>query len=186
MPLWGRNDADANTAPKYHILDNNTAIGNTMFGNVTVGSFTSKAAVGVFGVDSTEGTVSNSVTHSGWVKVTQYTGSVTGGAVTNAGASYSNTDLVVVSGGTVNASFSVSTNATGAIQSITLVTPGSGFKSKTPTVAAANSTLGASAGSGATFSVTVGGRAGRIFMETLVATGSITGDASDDTTFPDS
>lgn len=47
-------------------------------------------------------------------------------------------------------------------------------------------TVTTGAGSGETLVGVVGGRAGRVNYETLVAMGSMTGDASDDTEFPDS
>ncbi len=188
MPLWGRDDTTPNTAPKEpRIAPSVTARGNTAFGNVTVGAFVSKEAVGMFGVDTTEAQVSNSVTHAGWVRVTQWTGPVSGLSITAAGTGYSNTDLIKVSGGTSNAAGTLVTNSTGGITSVVLTGGGAGFKSVgTGTSAVTNATGGASGGSNAVIGFTLGGRAGRVFMETIVAMGSISGDASDDSIFPDS
>lgn len=185
MSLWKNADA-ANSAPKYNVEAGTTATGNTAYGNVTVGAIKSGAAIGVFGVDPTEASLNKKVTHPGWVIVRQGTGFVSSLALANGGTGYANSDLVRVSGGTINAAGTLVTNSTGGITSVTLGTQkGSGFVSTT-TVAVTNSTGGSSGGSNAVITATLGGRAGRIHMETLVAMGSMTGDGSDDTVFPDS
>lgn len=101
---------------------------------------------------------------------------------------YSNTDVITVSNGAVNASFTVSTNATGGTLTFTVVNPGlfgNTAANATAVVAIANSTGGASGGTGAVLSanlisstggsitIALGGRAGRVHHETLVAMGSI-------------
>jgi hypothetical protein len=189
MALWAANGANANAAPKAGATDR-SVLGNTAFGNVTSGAFRSNVAIGVFAVDVAEmaNVIANGVSHPGWVKVVQGTGPATSITISAAGGSYVNGDVATVAstqaGG--NATFTVGTNATGNIVSLTLVSGGAGFKSvATSAVTIANSTGGASAGSGATLVPVLGGRAGRVNYETLVAMGSITGDASDDTTFPD-
>lgn len=133
-----------------------------------------------------------------------YSGTATG---------YSNTDYIVVSNATVNATASITTNASGG--TLTFAVTNAGLFSNTiantqlvVTAYAANGQSGGS-GSGATFSanvigstggtvtVTLGGRAGRVSYETVVAMGSLgaqtaaygtaasTNDASsDDTYFP--
>lgn len=188
MALWGSNSAIANNAPKTGIIDRSDVRGNTAFGNTTVGAFRTNQAIGVFGVDTAEtiNAAANAVTHAGWVKVVQGVGSVANLVIVAGGSSYTNTDLIRVSGGTSNASGTLVTNSTGGITSVTITGAGAGFKSvATSTVAVTNSSGGTSAGSSATFTLTLGGRAGRVQMETLVAMGSINGDASDDTIFPD-
>jgi len=132
-----------------------------------------------------------------------YTGTATG---------YSNTDLITASNGAVNATATVSTNATGGTLTFTITNPGlfsNTAANNTVVVTIANSTGGASGGSGATFSanlatstggtvtIALGGRAGRVHHETLVAMGSLGAQtaafgtpatvadaASDDTYFP--
>jgi len=109
----------------------------------------------------------------------KYTGTATG---------YSNTDLITVSNGTINATATVATNATGGTLTFTITNPGlfsNTAANTTAVVTIANSTGGASGGSGATFSanlvpstggtvtITLGGRAGRVHLETLVAMGSL-------------
>jgi hypothetical protein len=106
-------------------------------------------------------------------------------SVTAGGTGYANSDLIRVSGGTVNAAGSITTNATGGISSIVITNPGSGFVNvSASTVAVTNSTAGASAGSGATFTLNLGGRAGRVSYETIVAGSISSNGASDDTQFP--
>lgn len=188
MALWAANSAVGNNAPKSGVLDSTLPRGNTAFGNTTVDAFRTNKAVGVFGVDPAElaNAAANAVSHAGWVKVTQYTGGVVDVTITAGGTGYSNTDLIEVSGGIVNAAGTLVTNSTGGITSIVVTAPGRGFKSiATSTLAVTNSTGGATAGSTATLVPVLGGRAGRVHMETLVAMSSITSDASDDTTFPD-
>lgn len=105
---------------------------------------------------------------------------------------YSNTDTIVASNGTVNATATVSTNSTGGFVTANVTITNGGLFGNTQ----ANSTVAfavraangsASAGSGATFAaglttstggtptLTLGGRAGRIQYETIVAMGSISG-----------
>lgn len=114
-------------------------------------------------------------------KVTEikYTGTATG---------YNNTDVITVSNGSINATATVSTNATGGTLTFTITNPGlfsNTAANNSAVVTIANSTGGASGGSGATFSanlasstggtvtITLGGRAGRVTYETLVAMGSL-------------
>lgn len=106
---------------------------------------------------------------------------------------YSNTDVIVASNGTINASATVSTNATGGFVSgnVTITNPGlwgntAANNTVVFTVLAANGA--ASAGSGATFTANIGftgtganvvvtqigGKAGRVNKECLVAMGSMT------------
>jgi hypothetical protein len=180
-----------------------------MFNNTTPSAFLSGAAVGVFGVDTTEIAVSNAagVAHAGWNLRRAGTGSIVAGSFTSNSTTvgYNNADIVVVkspvAGG--NAAFSMTTNATGGNLSLTLTNAGFGFNVATiPTsnIFVTNATGGTAAGNTTVtnFVVTAGGRAGRVHYETLVAMGSLgaqtaaygtpalVADASDDTIFPDS
>jgi hypothetical protein len=162
-----------------------------MFDNVTPGAFVNGMAVGVFGVDAVEQGVNGGKTaHAGWNLRKVGTGSLLTLSYTGTATGYSNTDVVTVASSQAggNATASISTNSTGGALTLTITNAGRGFTSKdvSASVSVANSTGGASAGSGATFVATAGGRAGRVTYETLVAMGSITGDGSDDTQFPDS
>lgn len=131
------------------------------------------------------------ITHTGWVLQTIGTGPVVSALITNAGAGINAAGFLTVSGGGgsgANISYAIansqntlqsySTNpAWNVISSITVNAGGSGYTSApTVTYTGANSTR-------PTFTATVGGRAGRRFYETLVATGSITGDDSNDNTY---
>lgn len=122
-----------------------------------------------------------------------YTGTATG---------YSNTDIVTVANAIVNATATVSTNATGG--SLTFTITNSGQIANTTAnnqlvVTIANSSGGASGGSGATFAanatpssggtlngITVGGHAGRIQYENIAVVRSMSNSTDDeDTVFPD-
>jgi hypothetical protein len=104
-----------------------------------------------------------------------YTGTATG---------YNNTDVVTVANGITNATASVSTNATGGSLTFTITNVGlfsNTAANNSVVITIANSTGGASLGTGATFTTanlvtstggsvtvnTLGGRAGRIQHETL-------------------
>jgi len=179
-----------------------------MFNNTTPSAFLSGAAVGVFGVDKTEIAVSNAagIAHAGWNLRRAGTGSIIAGVYSNNGVGYNNADILVVkspvAGG--NATFSMSTNATGGNVALTLTNAGFGFNVvsiPTSNLAITNATGGTAAGNTnvtSAFTVTAGGRAGRVHYETLVAMGSLgaqtaaygtaalVADASDDTILPDS
>jgi hypothetical protein len=185
MPLWGKANAKA-SAPKFAIIESQVANGpsrgnNTAFNNVSSGVFHPGQAIGVFGANSadiasrnTAGNTKN-INHTGWHVVRQGTGPVKTFTVSVGGTGYANTDLIRVSGGTTNATGTLTTNATGGIVSATVTGGGKGFLNvANTTVAVTNSTAGASAGSGATIVPVLGGRAGRVYYECLVA-GSITG-----------
>ena len=147
------------------------------------------------------GYVNNSVVVTGFnrekhVTLITYSGTATG---------YNNTDVITVSNtGFINATATVSTNATGG--TLTFTVTNSGRVANTTAnaalvVAIANATGGASGGSGATFGAnavastggtltvsTVGGRSGRIQYENIVVVRSMSNAAADaeDTIFPDS
>lgn len=160
MTLWGNTDnASGNNKPKY---------ANTS---------------SVFGVSVTEAANTsgdgNKVAHSGWVEQTLGTGPLATITIADGGTGYSNGFLTLTggSGSGANASFTV--NANGVINAVTINATGSGYVS-VPTVTAAGSNTNV-----ASFTATTGGRSGRRQYETLVATGSITGDnTADNTYFP--
>lgn len=185
-------NAGGGTAAKYG-NSTGTRAANTvnMYGNVTPGAFVGKQAVGVFGVDTTEIAVNGGkMAHAGWNLRRAGTGGVVSISYTGTATGYSNTDVITVAspaaGG--NATITVSTNATGGALTLSIQSPGFGFTAANASANAsiANSTGGATAGSGATFHPVIGGRVGRVTYETLVAMGSITGDGSDDSILPDS
>ncbi len=188
MSLWGSND-QANNAPKYAVAGGLgvAANGEVLFGNTQVDAFVSDIALGTFGVDAVEAGVAGEgkkVAHAGWNLRKAGTGPVISIAIASAGANYKTPGFITFTGGSganANASYTVNTT-TNTINSVTLVSGGSDYVIA-PTATAANAT----GVNSATFTVTVGGRAGRVSYETLVAMGSIsTNPDAEDTIFPDS
>jgi hypothetical protein len=191
MSLWGNVDA-SNNAPNFSGLtgyDTSTtgqSLANSrpssVFGNTYISATRTNVEFGVFGIDTTEQALvtDGKPTHAGWVARTKGSGPVaTVTANTNAvgpAASACTYTLVLSGGGTNNTSaqVSVTTAATGRITTIS-VTNG-GLYTGTPTA----NTFGNTA-----FTFTMGGRNGRTTFETLVAMGSMVGDASDDAIAPD-
>lgn len=192
---WGNTDDAANSvfyAAAQFNKPANTANRTALFGNTTMGAFVNNAVVGQFGVSAAE--VANTsgegkkVPHAGWNIRVAGTGSVQSLVINNGGSGYTNTHLFRVTAtgtGSVNATGTVTTNSTGGIVSLTLANPGSGFITVTSPVAITNATGGTATGTNANVVATVGGRAGRVSYETLVAMGSIVTDASDDTQLPE-
>jgi hypothetical protein len=191
MSLWGNVDA-SNNAPNFSGLtgyDTSTtgeSLANSqpssVFGNTYASATRTNVEFGVFGIDAVEeGLITDGQpTHAGWVARTKGMGpidSITANtdAVGPAATAASYT-LVLSGGGTNNTSAQVvvTTAATGRISSISITN--AGLYSGTPTT----NTFGNTA-----FTITMGGRNGRTTFETLVAMGSMTGDASDDAIAPD-
>ncbi len=197
MSLWGNLDA-SNNAPNFSGLtgyDTSTtgeSLANSqpssVFGNTYLSATRTGVEFGVFGVDTIEANNQLStgdgryVTHAGWIARTKGAGPlVSGAANTDAvgpAASACTYTLVLSGGGTNNTSaqVSVTTAATGRITAVTVTN--AGLYTGTPTA----NTFGNTA-----FTFTMGGRNGRVTQETLVAMGSIYGDAtaSDDANYPD-
>jgi hypothetical protein len=188
MSLWTQSDASAG-APKFPGVDvgiSAGASGASLFGNTQIGAFQTdgnhKIAVGIFGVDTTEQGVSASgnthAQHSGWVLVKQGTGPVvsitanTGAVATNSWLTFTGT------AGSTTANAWVTCNTAGYIQSVRVDNGGNYLRA--PAITQVGN---------AVFTITMGGRAGRRQVETLVATGTIgtsgTADAADDAIFPD-
>ena len=195
MALWGNLDA-SNNAPNFSGITgykSSTSLANSqidgIWGNTTIGFTRSNAVMGVFGIDSTEANSQftsgdgRNVTHAGWVARTKGSGPIIEvTANTNAvgpAASACTYTLILSGGGTNNTSaqVSVTTAATGKISTISVTN--SGLYTGTPTTNTFGNTV---------FTFTMGGRNGRVQQETLVAMGSMTGDAtaSDDANYPDS
>ena len=159
MPLYGSDsNATGNTKPKY---------ANTS---------------SVYGVTAAEAANTSGdgkkVAHAGWVQQSVGTGPISSIAINIGGAGYSNGFLTIggTTGGTgANAAFTV--NATGAITTITLNAGGSGFNAA-PTISGTGVNTAI-----AQMTATLGGRGGRRFYETLVASGSISGNNQLNNTF---
>jgi len=124
-------------------------------------------------------------------------------AIVAGGNNYANGELVTISNGTINATGYITTNATGTITGVSFapnttapsLSAGAGFSANTAAVVAIGTVAGTGAnvvvnvvkgGASATFAATLGGRAGRVQYEPLVAMKTISSDGSDDSLFPDS
>ena len=192
MALWSNTDANT-SAPKYVTnylnVPQSSANVNLAYGNTTTGAFFTGAAVGVFGVDSTEqGLASNQAehaAHAGWVLRKAGMGGI---ATISAGATnrsnVGNAYVVFAGGGTGNtaANAQIFVNATTNVVT-SIVLNSVGLYENTPTATVTGN-------ANVTITLTMGGRANRNTMETLVAMGSMTGDgsasANDDTIYADS
>ena len=196
MSLWNNLDGPTgNSKPVYantSYLNSNSTING-------VEANTAKYYGAVWGVSATEQGNTQAIAaghhpqHAGWVSQKIGTGPIKTISIVNGGSGYNAAGYLTVTGGgdgTVNIAYTIansrntmqnySTNAAwNTIASLVINNGGAGFN-VAPTVAA----LGANISS-ASFTVTLGGRAGRTNYETLVAMGSITGDnAADDKYFP--
>ena len=158
-----------------------------MFSNVSPGAFITGMATGIFGVsaqemaNNTNNSAADIPAHAGWVYRKAGTGPVISVTANVVGMSaYDNNDLLIVkstqAGG--NAVISMTTNATGGALTLEIVNAGAGFlvtSIPTSNLAITNSTGGTATGNSTVtkFTVTAGGRAGRVHTETLVAMGSL-------------
>ena len=153
MSEWGINDF-ANNVPKY--LNNNYP-GNT---NVFLVN-SARLANATFGAGK-------SVTHQGWVKIYQGTGYVAAISISNNSLTktYANGYLSIVGANTSSANAQLVVNGTSNL-SIIINNPGAGYNTA-PTI----TSNGNSNNSQLIFTVTPGGRMGRVQAETLVALSS--------------
>jgi hypothetical protein len=182
MSLWGNLDA-ANNAPKQSDMvgygGNTPQVsqnGQVYFANTRINAFMANSALGIFGVDTTEQTnatgVSGKPQHAGWVVRKVGTGPIvsitanSGAVGTNSFITFSQGNGVAGSGNTA-ANAQISVNTAGYITTITLNSGGS----------YANTPIATPASGNAVFTITMGGRAGRIQTETLVAMGSVYADS---------
>jgi hypothetical protein len=177
MSLWGNVD-QANNAPKSTDAGGHgvSANGEVLFGNTQISAFITDAAVGVFGVDTTEQglATSNKPAHAGWILRKAGTGPVV--TITANTGSYSpdgNVYLTFTGGGEANttANAQITTNSVSKLITGVVVNEGGSYLTA-PIASAVNAN--------AVFTITMGGRADRIQTETLVAMGSVSGDAEDD------
>jgi hypothetical protein len=194
MSVWSNSDS-ANAAPIFPgVAGVDNANGSQMFGNTQIAAFNTglRETTGIFGVDTTEQTVSATSNthpqHAGWVLVTRGTGPIIS-VTANTGAVTTNGALTLTGGGTgaTQANVYISVNTQGyVVNSAIQINELSGFIGGNYLTVPAHGTAG-----NAVFTFTLGGRAGRSQTETLVATGTIgvgavVADATDDAIFPDS
>jgi hypothetical protein len=189
MSLWGNLDGiTGNNKPKYantsYRISNSTINGSA--------ANTAKYYGAVYGVSATEAANTlvdgGKTAHAGWVSQKIGTGPVATISIANGGQGYNAAGFLTISGGgdgTINVSYTIanslnsmqsySSNARqNTIASITINNPGAAFN-VAPTVIAGGSNIAP-----ASFTVALGGRAGRVQYETLVAMGSMTGDDTGD------
>jgi hypothetical protein len=191
MSLWGNLDGiTGNNKPVYantsYRISNSTINGSK--------ANTSKYYGAVYGVSATEQANTLAIAdghhsqHAGWVSQKIGTGPVATIAIANGGQGYNAAGFLTISGGgdgTINVSYTIanslnsmqsySSNARqNTIATITINNSGAGFN-VAPTVIAGGSNIAP-----ASFTVALGGRAGRVQYETLVAMGSMTGDDTGD------
>ena len=152
----------------------------------------------MYGVSATEAANTlvdgKKVAHAGWVSQKIGTGPIASVTIVNGGQGYNSAGYIVVSGGgdgTVNLAYTIANSRNtlqtyssnsywNTIATVVIHSPGAGFN-----VAPTLTPNGPNSANFATFSVTLGGRAGRVNYETLVAMGSMTGDdPGDDKYFP--
>jgi hypothetical protein len=186
MALWTNLDGiTGNGKPEYanttYRVSNSTINANK--------ANTAKYYGAVYGVSATEAANTladgKKVAHAGWVAQKIGTGPIKSVTIVNGGQNYNSAGYIVVSGGgdgTVNLAYTIANSRNtlqtfssnsywNAIASVVIVSPGAGFN-VAPTLTA----NGPNSANFATFTVELGGRAGRVQYETLVAMGSITGD----------
>ena len=180
MSLWSNTDANTSVpkfAPSRVNLTNTQANSNLLYGNTSTGVFNDNSAIGVFGVDSTEQTSANNTAnhagHAGWVLRRSGMGGI---ATISAGdtnkSNVGNAYITFTGGGTGNTSANAQlfVNATSNVVT-TIVLNNAGMYETTPSATVAGN-------ANVTITLTMGGRANRNTVETLVAMGSMTGDGS--------
>ena len=183
MSLWG-NLETANNAPKSSAMAGYggntpqvTSNAQVYYANTKINSFIADAAIGVFGVSASEqanatATIQGVPQHSGWVVRKVGTGPVltitanAAAVAVNSFITFSRGDGISGSGNTA-ANARIFVNTAGYIMNVTVISGGEYANTPIATANTGNSSL----------TVTVGGRAGRVQTETLVAMGSITGDS---------
>lgn len=186
MALWKNTDANT-SAPKGmatgFAATGTFANGDTLWANAQANIVTTNQAVGVFGVDNTEQTLSairggtsGHPQHAGWVLRKAGMGPILT-ITANTGAVATNSYITFSGGGVSNtaANARITVNSANYIVDVTINNPGKYVTTPTATPTSGN----------AVFTLTMGGRANRVMTETLVAMGSLTSDGSDDTIYPD-
>jgi hypothetical protein len=180
-----------------------------IYGNTTIGFSRADVVSGIFGVDATEANSTftsgdgRTVTHAGWVYRVAGTGPVTT-ITANAAAVTVNSFINLTGGssgapagmtGNTAANARVFVNTTGHIVNVTVSDGGS--YANTPSFANVylqsiyvqnTATISTASYTNAVFTIVMGGRANRVQQETLVAMGSMVGDATaaEDSNYPDS
>jgi len=182
MALWGATDNSAN-APKWTVLSGlgSSANGFTAYQNVQTSAFVTGVQLGIEGVNTVEiantqlsnGAGFGKAAHVGWNLRKQGTGYVSSITISNGGQAYNSNSFLIFTGGggtDANASYTrnISANALqNTISAVTLVNPGANYTSSPVVTAVGSNSVSA------TFTVTMGGRVGRVQFETLVALNNV-------------
>jgi hypothetical protein len=169
MSLWGNIDYRTSNLKPVFANTTNASSNSTINGT---SANTNKFYGVVAGVSVTETERSNTLaqhpTHAGWVSLKVGTGTITDNSVLGQGTG---ANISFTTANSQNTLQSYSTNSTlNTFGTLTIVNGGSLYSNSsaiTIRTNGSNTSLG-------TFTVTLGGRAGRIQTETLVAMGSIT------------
>lgn len=193
MALWGNLDA-ANNVPKQTDTSGYggstpqvTANGIVYYGNTKTDAFITNAQIGIFGIDNVEKNVTSgdakAAQHAGWnirkagmgpvLTITANSGAV----AVNSFITFSGGSKVAGSGNTA-ANARIFVNTAGYIMNVTVLSGGLYANTPVATANQGNSVL----------TLTMGGRANRVQMETIVAMGSMYGDGTtaEDPIIPDS
>jgi hypothetical protein len=205
MPLWGNIDYPSGNQKPLFANTSNVSSNSTI--NDTAANTDQYYGL-VMGVSPTEMTTAEGQPYrpqsSGWVSLKIGTGPITTVSISDPGSGINSSGFIVITdtatdttsdivgtvGSGANISYTIantqntlqaySTNsAWNGINTLTVVNGGSGYSNVSRiiyTVSGSNTTQ-------PTLSITLGGRAGRFRTETLVAMGSITGDAQDNQYF---
>lgn len=186
MSGWGNRDQYSD-APLFTSQSANGASAQEEFGTE------------VYAVNAAEAAVADKGITPGWVKVRRGKGALSSVTITAGGTDYANDEVFTVENSAgANAEGTVTTNANGTITSVTITDYGDLFTALNPTI-----TIDTANGVDGELTAVVGGRAGRVTYETLVALNTVVGDATsfsntstanvanstgtaDDTVFPDS
>ncbi len=179
MSLWGSID-QANNAPKNQTFGGLGVAANGVqtYSNSQIGGLVSGIAVGTWGANVAEvgnTTIGGNLTraaHPGWQKVIVGTGPVLTISVATTGNNFNSgqNGYVQFSGYGSGANALWTANVTGHVNTVVLLAPGVDFN-----VAPTGIGLRANAnGTNATFTTTVGGRAGRVQVETIVTLNTMT------------
>jgi hypothetical protein len=189
MALWGNVDYPSGNQKPVFANTSNVSSNSTINGTK---ANTAKYYGIVAGVSVTEEERSNTTpqhpSHAGWVSLKIGTGPIVRVSITNGGTVNANGFIIVtdtatdttsnVTGSGANIAYTINA-VSNTVTSVTLVNGGLGYSNVgklTYTVTGANLAQ-------PTLAFTLGGRAGRIMTETLVAMGSITGDAPSDNAY---
>src|SRR6266550_2105569 len=148
MPMWGRLD-QANNSPKHAAMSlnkgsgpaNKAANNTSLYGNTTIGNVKKNMTVGLFGASRAEiannsGEGRKKVQAPGWQLRRAWMGPIVSLAISNTGATFANGETAVISGGSVNATATMTTNSTGGLVSASAVSaPGTFINVSSMTVA---------------------------------------------------